>query len=795
MTVPLWAWLAFASVVLAMLILDLFVLHRRATEASLREAATWSGVWITAGLAFGGFLWLWRGSDTGQAYLAGYLIEKTLSVDNVFIYALIFSMFAIPARYQHRVLMLGIVGAMVLRAAFITGGAALLDNFHVAIYAFGVLLLCTAVKVLRGGAHAASQAPPLSRLIGRLLPVTTQPSGQRFLVRANARWLITPLLAALIAIEVTDVVFAVDSIPAIFAVTTDTFVVLTSNVFALLGMRALYFLLAGAATRLRYLQPGLGVILLGVAAKMLLADVWAIPVWASLAFTATVLLTVVIASRLAPGPPPSRPTAAPAGPPEKNERNRSFASGVLEDVGHHRGSRISWCHCVHRGPIVKKEQPVLSSQPSHQDPGQRPHQRPASRRRMAVGAAIALIAAAATSTALAMPGTGSHQRDAAASRRHVTRATLVRSATGTAAAPAGPVTPTTAPLRAGQQGTRQDVPWSQVGPGWMLATQTPARSGSATTLFLIDPAGGRYSMDTLPANSSQPDMLLAWSGDGQRALLEGDRPFSQMEVLNLRTGTGAKFSLGSEVSAFGFTRPDGTAILASTDATRPRLERFSLTGALEQVYPSSFTGHGYFNGNSAVYSPDGTELAVSTSGAMELMSNEGKAIRALPVSPSAQSCLPVRWWTTTDLLAMCTPPHSGVSQLWLVPASGARPTALTASPASRGDLGDLDAWPLPSGTYVQDAGACGYTYLAKLQPNRQTTPVKVAGVPQGDSVIGLGSYAGRLAIQARTPCGPGSSVLWYSPASGTTTPLLGGTAPGGGSVDSAFLYGDPASGL
>jgi tellurite resistance protein TerC len=298
MTVPLWAWLAFAGFVLAVLVLDLFLLHPRAREVSVREAATWSAVWVAAGLSFGGLLWLWRGGETAQAYLAGYLIEKTLSVDNVFIYAVIFSTFAISARYQHRVLMLGIVGALVMRAAFIAGGAALLDHFHVMIYAFGALLLYTAVKVLRGGAHAGPKAPVLSRAIGRVLPVTAQSRGQRLLIRERGRWMATPLLAALIAIETADVVFAVDSIPAIFAVTTDTFVVLTSNVFALLGMRALYFLLAGAAGRLRYLQPGLGVILLGVAAKMLLADVWTIPVWASLGFTATVLAVVVAASRL-----------------------------------------------------------------------------------------------------------------------------------------------------------------------------------------------------------------------------------------------------------------------------------------------------------------------------------------------------------------------------------------------------------------------------------------------------------------------------------------------------------------
>lgn len=321
MTVPLWAWVAFAGFVLAVLILDLVVLHPRAREVSLREAATWSAVWVAAGLSFGGLLWFWRGSETAQAYLAGYLIEKTLSVDNVFIYAVIFSAFAISARYQHRVLMLGILGALVLRAAFIAGGAALLESFHVTVYAFGALLLYTAVKVLRGGSHAGPRAPGLSRFIGRFLPVTARPRGQRLLAREGGRWVATPLLAALIAIETADVVFAVDSIPAIFAVTTDTFVVLTSNVFALLGMRALYFLLAGAAGRLRYLQPGLGVILLGVAAKMLLADVWTIPVWASLGFTATVLAVVVAASRLAAVSSPSSPgrgrsaRSAPAGPP------------------------------------------------------------------------------------------------------------------------------------------------------------------------------------------------------------------------------------------------------------------------------------------------------------------------------------------------------------------------------------------------------------------------------------------------------------------------------------------------
>jgi hypothetical protein len=421
---------------------------------------------------------------------------------------------------------------------------------------------------------------------------------------------------------------------------------------------------------------------------------------------------------------------------------------------------------------------------------------------MIVAATIAVVTAAAATAVSALgvsasgvfagPGAGSRQDAATAPRHHATTATLTRLATGTAAAPA---TSATAPLAAGQQGTRLDVPWSQVGPGWVLATTTRTRSGGPSTLFLVDPAGGRYLLDTLPAdaaNSSQPDFVVAWSGDGQRALL-GNARSSQVEVLNLRTGTAARFSLRSGMSPLGFTTPAGLAILASTITARPHLERFSLTGAPEQAYPTSYTGGSYYSGNSAVYSPNGSELAVTTSAAIELLSNDGKVIRALPVSRSAQYCTPVRWWNATELLAMCMPPHSGVAQLWLVPASGARATALTASPAARGDVGDLNAWPMPSGTYVQDAGGCGYTYLAKLQANRQTAPVKLSGVPQGDSVIPIGSYGDQLAIQVRTPCGPGSSLLWYSPARGTTIALLGGTAPGGGSVSAAFLFGVPAS--
>ena len=247
MTVPLWAWAAFLAFVVAMLVLDLFVLHRRAHEVSLREAAAWSAVWLIVGLGFGGLVWAWAGSGGAQAYLASYLIERSLSVDNIFVFAAIFSALAIPARYQHRVLMLGIIGALLMRAAFIAAGIGLIDAIHPVIYVFGAILLVAAASMLRGDSHAAPREPRVLRVVRRVLPVDTRLHGQRFVVRDGGRLLATPLLVALLVVETADVIFAVDSIPAVLAVTTDPFIVYTSNVFALLGMRALYFLLAGAA--------------------------------------------------------------------------------------------------------------------------------------------------------------------------------------------------------------------------------------------------------------------------------------------------------------------------------------------------------------------------------------------------------------------------------------------------------------------------------------------------------------------------------------------------------------------
>jgi tellurite resistance protein TerC len=316
MNFPIWAWAAFIALVLAMLALDLLVLHRDAREVSLRQAAAWSAVWVVLALGFGAVLLAWRGGATGQAYLTGYLIEKSLSVDNVFVYAVIFSMLGIPARHQHRVLMYGIIGALIMRGAFIAGGAALLNAFHATVYLFGALLIYAAVRLFR---HTERQIDPSGnaplRLLSRVIPTARQLHGQKLLVPVDGRLLATPLLIALLLIETTDVVFAVDSIPAVFAVTRDTFVIFTSNVFALLGMRALYFLLAGAAARLRYLQAGLGIILAGVGVKMLLSDLYEIPAWASLNFIAGVLLVTIAASWYASRRPHSA-VSAPADRPK-----------------------------------------------------------------------------------------------------------------------------------------------------------------------------------------------------------------------------------------------------------------------------------------------------------------------------------------------------------------------------------------------------------------------------------------------------------------------------------------------
>jgi tellurite resistance protein TerC len=296
MNVPFWAWAVVLAVIVAMLAVDLFA-HRRAHVVSVREAATWSGIWVGLGLGFGLVVWQAYGAQAGGEYLAGYLIEKSLAVDNVFVFALIFSYFAVPRELQHRVLFYGVLGALVFRAIFIAGGAALLDRFHWVLYVFGAFLVFTGWRMFR---HSNDQIDParnpVLRLVRRVVPTTDEYDGQRFWVRRAGRWVATPLFTVVVMVETTDIVFAVDSIPAIFAVTQEPFLVFTSNAFAILGLRAMYFLLADLMHRFIHLKTGLAAILVFVGAKMLLLDVWKVPIALSLAVIACCITVAVVAS-------------------------------------------------------------------------------------------------------------------------------------------------------------------------------------------------------------------------------------------------------------------------------------------------------------------------------------------------------------------------------------------------------------------------------------------------------------------------------------------------------------------
>jgi tellurite resistance protein TerC len=320
MTVDLWVWGAFVGLILALLALDLFVFHREAHEVSFREATKFSIFWIALGLAFGGLIFMWMGPEAGGEYLAGYLIEKSLAVDNIFVFALIFGYFAVPAKYQHRVLFWGVVGALVFRAIFIAGGAALLENFHWMIYVFGGFLVFTGIRMgLHRDQEMHPERNPALRIFKRIVPTTDTYHGQRFTIRQAGRRMATPLLAVLVLIETSDIIFAVDSIPAIFAVTDDPFLVFTSNAFAILGLRALYFMLAGMIERFVYLKIGLAAVLVFVGTKMLLADVAKIPIWASLLIIATMIGVSIVASLRATAgqrPHAEPETGAEGGEPE-----------------------------------------------------------------------------------------------------------------------------------------------------------------------------------------------------------------------------------------------------------------------------------------------------------------------------------------------------------------------------------------------------------------------------------------------------------------------------------------------
>ncbi len=293
-----WLWVGFNLFVLAMLALDLGLLHRRARELSIRQALAWTAGWIALALGFNGGLWYFAGSQKALEFVAGYLLEKSLSVDNLFVFALIFSYFGVPREYQHKVLFWGILGALVMRGTMIGLGTALIQRFSWILYVFGAVLIFTGLRLaFKKRIEVHPDQNPVVRAFRKLVPVQEHSEGPRFFVREAGVLCATPLLVVLLCVEVTDIMFATDSIPAIFAVTVDPFIVYTSNVFAILGLRSLYFVLAGVIPLFHYLRPGLAVVLVFVGAKMLLAHTpWKIGTLPALLVVAVILAVAVAAS-------------------------------------------------------------------------------------------------------------------------------------------------------------------------------------------------------------------------------------------------------------------------------------------------------------------------------------------------------------------------------------------------------------------------------------------------------------------------------------------------------------------
>lgn len=308
MDAPIWLWIGFNVFVLAMLALDLGVFHRKSHAVSGREALIWSIVWISLSLVFNAviyFYWhrmvpdsTYTNSEAALAFLTGYLIEKSLSVDNIFVFILIFSFFAVPAAYQHRVLFWGILGALIMRGTLIAIGAALLEQFSWIIYVFGAFLIFTGIRMALSNSEENVQPDknPVVKFFRRFMPVTENFERDQFFVRRARRLMATPLFLILLVVESTDLVFAVDSIPAIFAVTRDPFIVYTSNVFAILGLRALYFLLANVMDKFQYLKVGLSAVLVFIGVKMVIADFYHIPIGVSLGVVASILTISILAS-------------------------------------------------------------------------------------------------------------------------------------------------------------------------------------------------------------------------------------------------------------------------------------------------------------------------------------------------------------------------------------------------------------------------------------------------------------------------------------------------------------------
>lgn len=335
MTVPLWMWLVVVAAILVMLAVDLLG-HRGEHVIGPRAAAAWTGIWVALGLGFGGLTWLWFGPQAAGEYLAGYLIEKSLAVDNIVVLALLLTAFAVPRAYQHKVLFLGVLGALLMRAAFIAAGAALIERFAWVLYLFGGFLVVTGVQLFRHRGRSLDPARnPLLRITLRLVPSTAEYHGGRLLVRCRGRWLATPLLTALVLVEVLDLVFAVDSIPAVFAVTTEPFLVFTSNAFAVLGLRSLYFLLADLIHRFVHLKAGLAAVLVFVGGKLLLLDLVHVPITLSLTMIAVLIGGSVLASLWSTrdaGPGQGRVEPGVRGPGERPDPGLDGRERVADQV-------------------------------------------------------------------------------------------------------------------------------------------------------------------------------------------------------------------------------------------------------------------------------------------------------------------------------------------------------------------------------------------------------------------------------------------------------------------------------
>jgi len=297
MDTPILFWILFNAFVLLMLALDLGVFHRKAHDVSVKEAMTWTFIWVFLALVFNTIIYYWRGQQQALEFFTGYLVEKALSIDNIFVFIMIFGYFRIPSKYQHKVLFWGILGALIMRVIFIFAGVALIEKFHFTIYLFGALLIYTGYKMFyHNNATIEPDKNPVIKVFKKFMPVTPQLQEDNFFVKLDGKRFATPLFLVLILIETTDLIFAVDSIPAILAITQDQFIVYSSNVFAILGLRSLYFALAGVVHRFWLLSYGLAVVLVFVGLKMLLIDVYKIPIEWSLVFIATIITGSIILS-------------------------------------------------------------------------------------------------------------------------------------------------------------------------------------------------------------------------------------------------------------------------------------------------------------------------------------------------------------------------------------------------------------------------------------------------------------------------------------------------------------------